>query len=628
MLKNDGLAAVTTCMALEEELPDARQELRRSIECLEGSADLRDVPSVVLQTLAAGAVQFSVAAGSVLFESGSASEGVYLLASGRLGVRVPGHAAFAAEIERGELVGEAGWLLGEPRSATVIALRDSEVLLLPPEILDAVASISGEFALAIAKLSARRLRRSNCASRRASHARVFTLVPNSEEVDAIEFAARWVEELGRSGRAELVWDVRAGMHTSDWFSRLEESNDYVVYVADPADSGWTRQCCRQADMILALARADASERRWPQSVADAAARSGAHVELALLHPSSPVAGAAARWLATLPVALHHHIVDAADLARLTRLVTGRGVGLVLSGGGARGFAHLGVIRALREARVPLDFVGGASIGAIIAAGIAMGWSDEEMMVRYRRSFVDTNPVNDYTFPLVALTRGRKVSRLLEREYGSVSIEDLRLPYFCISANLTTGRALEHRQGALAGALRAAVAIPGVMPPVFAGDEVLVDGAAINNLPVDLMRRHAPGYVIGCDAGADRSFSVELAPGEAPPFWRFFARGRGGRRRINIFQVLMHAGMTNNVSSSAAQVADAILKPPLAGIGLLNWQAFERAIDAGYRYAQQALEELPGVPRLAAAPLDTGRRAQSSLAAELDRRLSIKAARAG
>ena len=176
--------------------------------------------------------------------------------------------------------------------------------------------------------------------------------------------------------------------------------------------------------------------------------------MALLHASRFVPGAASRWLPTLPVANHHHIVEASDLARLTRLLTGRGVGLVLSGGGARGFAHLGVIRALREARVPLDFVGGASIGAIIAAGIAMGWSDEEMLVRYRRSFVDTNPVNDYTFPLVALTRGRKVSRLLEREYGDVSIEDLRLPYFCISANLTTGRALEHRRGsAVAGAAR-------------------------------------------------------------------------------------------------------------------------------------------------------------------------------
>lgn len=617
-------------MALEEELPDAQQELRRAIDCLEGSADLKNVPLAALEVLAAGAIHFSLPAGNVLFDSGSSPEGVYLLASGRLGVRLNGHARFTAEIARGELVGEAGWLLDEPRSATVIALRDSEILLLPHAALEAAASMGGEFPLAIAKLGARRLRRSNGAVLRSPHARVFAVVPNSEEIDAIEFAARWVEELERAGRTELVWDVRAGMHTSDWFSRLEESNDYVVYVADSADTGWTRQCCRQADVILALARADADTGGWPKSVADAAARGGATIEMALLHPSRFVPGAASRWLPTLPLANHHHIVEASDLARLTRLVTGRGVGLVLSGGGARGFAHLGVIRALREARVPLDFVGGASIGAIIAAGVAMGWSDDEMLLRYRRSFVDTNPVNDYTFPLVALTRGRKVSRLLQREYEDVSIEDLRLPYFCISANLTTGCALEHRRGRLSRALRASVAIPGVMPPVFEGEDVLVDGAAINNLPVDIMHRHAPGYVIGCDAGADRSFCAELAPGEGPPLWRFFARGHGGRRRINIFQVLMHAGMIKSSSLEKAQraFADTILRPPLASIDLLNWRAFDRAIEAGYRYARQALEELPSVPRLAAAPIAEGRPAENSLAAELERRLSIKAARAG
>ncbi len=629
MLKNPRLAAAITDMALEEEPADSRRELRRAIDCLEGSADLKGVPAAALRALAAGAVQFSLPAGSVLFESGSTPDGVYLLASGRLGVRVAGHADFTAEIERGELVGEAGWLLGEPRSATVIALRDSELLLLPDAVLEAAASSCSAFALALARLSARRLRRSNAAARPPWRARVFALVPNSEEGDAITFAAQWVQELRRAGRAELVWDVRAGTHTSDWFNRLEESNDYVVYVADCADTAWTRQCCRQADAILGLVHAEASVHDWPRSLTDAAARRGARIELAILHPARLIAGAARRWLPTVSAALHHHIVDAADLARLTRLMTRRGGGVVLSGGGARGFAHLGVIQALREARVPLDFVGGSSIGAIIAAGIAMGWSDAEMMVRYRRSFVDTNPVNDYTFPLVALTRGRKVARLLAREYGGISIEDLRVPYFCVSANLTTGRALEHRQGVLCKALRASVAIPGVLPPVFDGDAVLVDGAAINNLPVDLMHRHAPGYVIGCDAGADRCFSAELPPGEGPPLWRFFARGRGGRRRINIFQILMHAGMVNNVSSALAQrtLADTILKPPLASIDLLNWQAFERAIDAGYRYARAVLQDLPKVPRLAAACAESARRPQSSLAAELDRRLSIRAARA-
>jgi NTE family protein len=330
---------------------------------------------------------------------------------------------------------------------------------------------------------------------------------------------------------------------------------------------------------------------------------GARVDLALLHDERIESGAAARWLKSSPAALHHHIVDNSDISRLARLLTRRGVGLVLSGGGARGFAHLGVIRALREARIPIDFVGGSSIGSIIAAGVAVGWSDEEMNLRYRRSFVDTNPVNDYTFPVVALTRGRKVSRLLQREYGDVLIEDLRRPYFCISSNLTTGRTLEHRGGLLAEALRASVAIPGVMPPVYQGEDVLVDGAAINNLPVDVMQAHAPGLVIGSDVGADR-----------------LALGRRGKRAINIFRILMHAGMINSASSAATQRerADVLLKPPLANVDLLNWRAFDRVIQAGYDYARLALEGLPDIPRLQAAD---GRSQRNSLAAELQRRLA-------
>jgi len=591
-------------MALDEEQSSAGQEMRRAIDCLRDCADLAEVDSETMEALAAGAVHFSLPAGCLLFESGSTPDGVYLLASGRLGVNTPGSAHLTAEIERSELVGEAGWLLKEQRSATVVAVRDSELLLLPMALLDDSAAQSTRFSLALARLCARRLRRSNRRQLPQKQARVFAIVPNSVELDVANLATRLVAEFTRAGRTELVWDARASTHTAGWFNAIEESNDYVVYVADPSASGWTRQCCRQADVLLLAAPAAARAQAWPSGVAEAALARGARVELALLHDAHIEPGAATRWLKAAPHgAHHHHIIDAADLGRLARLLTRRGVGLVLSGGGARGFAHLGVIRALREARVPIDFVGGSSIGSIIAAGVAMGWSDDEMRMRYRRSFVDSNPVNDYTFPFVALTRGRKVTRLLEREYGEVLIEDLRQPYFCISANLASGRALEHRDGRLSDALRASVAIPGVMPPVYRGGDVLVDGAAINNLPVDIMQAHAPGLVIGSDVGADR-----------------FALG-AGRRRINIFQILMHSGMINTVSSAAVQreLAHVLLKPPLANVDLLNWRAFDRAIQAGYDYARQALQDLPAIPRLPA-PVDRSE-SRNSLAAELARRLA-------
>jgi NTE family protein len=590
-------------MALDEEQTSAVHELRRAIDCLRDCADLAEIDPACLDALAAGAVHFSLPAGSVLFESGSTPDGVYLLANGRLGVKTLGMARLTAEIGRNELVGEAGWLLKERRSATVVALRDSEVLLVPNALLDAIAAHSTHFSLALARLCARRLRRSNRRDTEPKRARVFAIVPHSIEVDVASLATRLVGEFARAGRTELVWDVRASTHTAGWFNGIEESNDYVVYVADPSASGWTRQCCRQADVILLAAPAGGASKPWPSGITEAALARGARVELALLHDERIESGAAARWLRNTPAALHHHIVDNADFARLARLLTQRGVGLVLSGGGARGFAHLGVIQALREARVPIDFVGGSSIGSIIAAGVAVGWSDEEMRMRYRRSFVDTNPVNDYTLPLVALTRGRKVSRLLEREYGDVLIEDLRQPYFCISANLTTGRALEHRAGRLSEALRASVAIPGVMPPVYQGDAVLVDGAAINNLPVDVMQAHAPGLVIGSDVGADR-----------------FALGSRAKGGINIIQILMHAGMINSASSAALQRerADVLLKPPLANVDLLNWRAFDRAIQAGYDYARLALEGLPAIPRL---PDPAHGAKRNSLADELARRMA-------
>jgi NTE family protein len=139
-----------------------------------------------------------------------------------------------------------------------------------------------------------------------------------------------------------------------------------------------------------------------------------------------------------------------------------------------------------------------------------------------------------------------------------------------------------------------------MPPVFHDEGVLVDGAAINNLPVDVMQGHAPGFVIGCDVGADRNF---------------------GARRVNIIEVLMHAGMINSTASERTQreLADVLMKPPLANIDLLNWQAFDRAIQAGYDYARAALDELPQIPRII--PPAAGRGKVNSAVVELERRIA-------
>ncbi len=612
-------------MALEDERSVTAYEMRGTLACLTQCAALADVDTATLATLALEAIHFCLPAGDVLFESGTEPDGVYLVTSGRLAVQDPARPTWTACIGAGEFVGEMSWLLAERHSANVLALRDTELLWLTAEVIEAVVRQSPDLSLALARLCARRLHQSNRNHRPSQRARVFVVVPNSVQTDSVSFATQLVAELSRHGRAELVWDIRAFSHTTHWFNDVEEKADFVVYLADSLSSAWTRQCCRQADFLMLAGNAADAPARWPDVISETCARPGVRTELALLHAGSICRGAAARWLAATPAKHHHHITGAADVARLARLLAQKGVGLVLSGGGARGFAHLGVIQALREARVPIDCVGGSSIGSIIAAGLAMGWGDDEMRERYFRTFVATNPLSDYTFPLVALTRGRKVSRLLQQEFGEIGIEDLPVPFFCVSANLSTGRACEHRSGLLWHTLRASVAIPGIMPPVFRDEEVLVDGAAVNNLPVDIMQHYTPGFVIGSDAGAVSSLRSRRVASGQPPFWRLFRKTRTGKPRINIFQILMESNMVGGASSAAAQreFADLILKPPLLDIELLDWHAFRRVIDIGYRYTLAALENLPTVPRLVDAPPRNYRGASSLTAAMARRRLAIE-----
>src|SRR5260370_22191598 len=318
-------------MALEEEQSSVVQEMRSAIDCLRNCADLAGVDAATLDELAAGASHFSLPAGRNLFELGSLSDGVYLLISGRLVVRTSESREWDAEIAGGELVGEAAWLLRDTRSADLVAVRDSELLLIPTAVMDAATGGSTTFAMALARLCARRLRRSNRRARALKRARVFVIVPNNDEIDVADLATQLVAELARTGSTELVWDVRASSHTSAWFNRIEESKDFVVYVAGPEESGWTRQCCRQADVILLAARAEGACSPWPNCISDSAIKRNARIELALVHDGIFTAGAAARWLACSPTASHHPIPGSSDLRRIRRPLARRRLGLLPPG---------------------------------------------------------------------------------------------------------------------------------------------------------------------------------------------------------------------------------------------------------------------------------------------------------
>ena len=576
------------------------ETLRSDLGGLLGETPLfRGLDPALLGRIASAAQWLSLPGGASLFCAGDPADAFYVVLSGSLGVLSNDGRAqsrFVARLAAGESVGEMGLISGRPRLFSVVALRNTELARISSKAFNEVLRGEPEAMLRIAQLMVERLARAEGAAR--THPRgayTFTVLPQSLEVDFAAFSAALVKALSEFGRTELVWSVRARTHTSQWFNDIEAANDYVVYVADPTPDRWTKLCERQADALLLLARAESpagswAALRWPHDHSLTPQR----WELVLAHDSGIETGAAARWLAILPDIPHHHVQTPADYARLARALTGRGVGLVLSGGGARGFAHIGAVRALREAGVPIDLVGGTSMGAILGAGVAARWSVKELTERFRHCFVNSRPLRDYTLPFVSLVSGHKVSAMLYEAFGDVAIEDLPLTFFCVSSNLTSGRPYVHRRQELWRALRASVSVPGVLPPVVYKGEVLVDGGAMNNLPVDVMLQLGRGPVIGCDAGADRAFATRGDGVDVPLPWQLMRWIRTRRHLPNIFQILWRTGMVNSNAITAEHRArtDLLLQPPLADIDMLNWKAFDRAIQAGYEYTRRRLDALP------------------------------------
>jgi NTE family protein len=557
---------------------------------------LRDLDADLLAEVTREVEWFSLPGGATLFAAGQPVDGLYVVVNGALGVyttRPGGGAQLSGRIAAGETAGEAEVFSGKARAATVTALRDTEVARLSVRTFEMLIARNPASLRQIASVVIQRLETLQNSDLHAKPSpKTFVLVPHGPEVDGQRFASALVECLRGFGRVELVLGTTASEQTSHWFHRLERANDFVVYVADAEPTNWTKLCLRQADCMLLVARHETEPRPWRALAATAdPAIAGRPAEIVLLGPRSGHSVVSRRWLTLHPHRRHHHVEDAADIARAARLVTGRALAVVLSGGGARGFAHIGVMRALQAANLPVDAIGATSIGAIIGAGWAAGWPYAEMLERVRRSFVDTNPLGDYTLPLMSLVSGRRVGARLRREFGDAHIEDLRLPYFCVSTNLTSGQIAVHRRGSVWFWLRASVAIPGVLPPVFTQGCVHVDGATINNLPVDVMRESLQGRVIAVDTAVDQTLETRAELTEVPPAWRLLAWLGRDRPRINIIQILLRSGMINSAATTIAQreLADLVLKPPLQRIDMLDWKAFDRAIEIGYRHTCETLE---------------------------------------
>jgi predicted acylesterase/phospholipase RssA/CRP-like cAMP-binding protein len=565
------------------------------------------------------------ASGEVLFRQGEMADGMFVVVSGRMRIvagGVDGGERLIGEIGAGEMVGEFALLTDDPRSATVYAIRDTDVVQFSRSLFERLVERYPRMILQITRLIVEHSKRAAGQNVPRGAATTFALVPAGPDVPLDAFAERLEHALARFGptlrlsserfdraygrpeAAQIAEDHPIDVALMAWLGERERRYQYVVYQADATWSAWSRRCIRQADRVLVVGSADASPAvgEVEQQIARRAAPGAAvQTELVLLHTGTehlPVG--TRRWLAPRSLALHHHIRrdSQADIERLARLLAGFGVGLVLGGGGARGFAHIGVIRALREAGIPIDLVGGTSIGSCIGAQVAMGLDWAAMAAINRRGFVDMNPLSDYTLPIVAMLNARKLNKVYAMMFGDARIEDLWLKYFCISSNLTRGEMLTHETGRLCKYVRASMSVPGVAPPVPDNGSLLIDGGVLNNLPADVMRRLCgKGYVIAVDVNPSVDLAASVDYGASLSGWYVAWRSLnpfGPRLSIpNIHAILERATSLSSVRQAAELAygaADLYLHPPVEGFGMFEVKALDRIIDAGYRCARERLIE--------------------------------------
>jgi len=554
-------------------------------------------------------------AGDAVIAEGDPGDGLYVLLSGRLRVSVstnPGGAERVLhDLGRGAVIGEIALLSDRPRSATVRAVRDSDLLLLRTASFKALIEQNPGFLAQMARLLIERLLAVDRPQPHAGNRAIAVAPAGPDPTRATAIAGALTERLERAGTtvrldsAEV--DRRLGPGAAErgpdhprrheltgWLDSVERGHDHVVYLTDPDDTEWSRLCLSQSDVVLLAG--GGTDARLGAVEARALAAKWLRCELVLTHRSRP--GGTARWLSERPVADYHHIRDGrpGDVARLARMVTGTACGVVLGGGGPRGFAHLGVLHALELAGVPVDVVGGTSIGAVMGALCAQGLPHAERVERALRAFTRSGSLMSPTLPLVAMSSGNRVDRLLAEYFGG-SIENLPLRFFCVSANLTRAEEVIHERGELWQAIRASLSLPGIFPPVYYDGDLLVDGGALDNVPTEVMRARVGGGTV---------IAVDISPAVEPMSVAPFGPGLSGWKvladRLNplnpprpvpsVLDIVSRAtglsGTRHQRLTLGGEHVDLLLHPPVPAIGAYDFKAGAALIETGYRHAAEAL----------------------------------------
>jgi predicted acylesterase/phospholipase RssA/CRP-like cAMP-binding protein len=557
--------------------------------------------AAVREEIATVATNVRVAAGDWLFRQGDRGDGVYVVRAGHLEVVMD--MATSEEtlgtFTRGAVLGELAVLADAPRSASVRALRDSDLLQITREDFDRLLATEPQLARALIRVMSAQLQQSRGVPdpRRAVPVTI-ALTSLAAELPLRQTADEVAVALAAFGRVAVVVPAEQPPFDGDGVAayaaavdQLERAHDHLLLLCGlPGQPpAWTDFCLAQADRILALASGSADAH---PSTGNLALR-GCDL---IGYDIEPGSGALAGWIAALAPAATHSLrrgsEAGADIARIARRLSGNAIGIVLAGGGARAFAHLGVLDVLIGAGVQIDRVGGVSMGAFIGAMLASEQSVGEMDAHCYDEWVGRNPINDYTLPRHGLIRGAKAVAMLERVLGAVQIEELPLSFYCAAVDLRRSELVIDRHGSLVDAVAASVSLPVIAPPRSRGERLLIDGGVLDNLPVAPMSTTGEGPVIAVDVKAVIGVGAGGDTSEESP--RSDARRASAAWRPSLMATMARVLLLSatNTTEAARRHADLTIEVRVPDIGLLEFHQIDRAKGAGRAAAVQALAQPP------------------------------------
>lgn len=575
----------------------------------------------VVDWIAAQVEWLSIARGEVLVREGDPGGDVFILVDGRLRATSQSAGGRAlGDLVPGDVVGETQLFTGGRRNATVVALRNSVLGRLPRARLEEAIRRLPDLGLRLASVAVERAQRAvqRSAPLRAS---VNIVIQGADPGIADECARQLREalaahgaaaevsravvgrELGRPELCDLADEDPRAARLRAWLSEQEARKRFLIFVSD-AVPAWSARCLGCADIVLQVTTPGAAPEvtRAPEGEASVALAQ-AKRWLVVLHEDAHKPHRTGAWGAQVSRFFHVRRRAGADFARLARAVAGCEVGLVLGGGGARGYAHLGLLQAIEERGIPVDALGGTSAGAAISGCYALGYRGRELEDTIKRWLGGSV---DYTLPLVSISAGGNMLARARQIFGELDLEDLPLPLYCIATDITRFGMLVIDRGRARDAVLASACLPGIFPPVLVNGRWAVDGGLVNAVPMDVMRNFVGprGIIIGSDVtGGAAAAHVDGATGAAGVNgWMELLRTFWGRRRLPSIVDVLQSSATAAGDYQLQRVIDtgrpdACIRHDTAGHSIVDFSRPAPLREKGYAAAMAALQPLVDSGRL-------------------------------